>query len=287
MSEPIARNEIFDYDETHPFQLHKVYYPREVDENLLLNHWHKEIEITYSFQGHTIHYIDGKKIVSDPGKLIIVNSESIHSVVQDYSCNENDDLFGMVFIFSYDFVKGFIPDLEQSYFVYSDQPCKEELKQVIDMFAAYIGSPFEKEDNGLYIKGLISMLFFFIQRDYARPKEECFPLNEQKNMERMRGVLNYIQLHYSEHISLKEVAARFYFSSGYFSRFFKKNTNYTFSSYVSLYRLIQAKKKIETTEKSVMEIALECGFSDSRGLINEFKKHYGITPKQYRLQKNK
>lgn len=48
------------------------------------------------------------------------------------------------------------------------------------------------------------------------------------------------------------------------------------------YRLKQAYDPIVYTERSILDIALDCGFADARGLINAFKRVYGDTPYQYR-----
>ena len=49
----------------------------------VLEHWHQEIEIVYTFEGHALHYIDGKVHRAAPGKLFVTNSESIHKVISD------------------------------------------------------------------------------------------------------------------------------------------------------------------------------------------------------------
>jgi AraC-like DNA-binding protein len=56
----------------------------------------------------------------------------------------------------------------------------------------------------------------------------------------------------------------------------------TFVEYVSKCRVHQARILLISTDMSVLDIALECGFSDSRRFIMSFKKEYGITPLQYR-----
>lgn len=52
-------------------------------------------------------------------------------------------------------------------------------------------------------------------------------------------------------------------------------------------RVNAAKDSLVQTGKSVLEIAMDCGFSDSRGLINMFNKFEGITPLQYRKKYGK
>ena len=56
----------------------------------------------------------------------------------------------------------------------------------------------------------------------------------------------------------------------------------TFMKYVTNYRVQKAQKDLLGTGKSILEIALDNGFSDDRGLINAFKEIYHTTPFQYR-----
>lgn len=280
----MVKHELFEYDEEKPYKLYKIYHPEEVDESLLMDHWHKEIEITYSFRGNEIHYIDGEKIINRPGRLIIVNSESVHSLTQDYSCEKNEMPMGLVLIFSYEYVKEFLPELDEIYFRNKDVDCTDELRDILQKISDYVHSQREKEDTGIYINGLLGMFFYFIKRDYAVRKEEDCIIKQQKNTALIKSMLNDIQNHYQEKITVEEFAKKYHFSTGHFSRYFKLHTGYSFSQYRMRFRVIKAKKELIETENSILEIALENGFSDSRGFINAFKKQYHMTPKQYRMK---
>ena len=78
------------------------------------------------------------------------------------------------------------------------------------------------------------------------------------------------------------VAEHFGYSACYFSRFFKSNMGITYKEFLTKMRLNAAKDSLTGSQKSVLEIAMDCGFSDARGLINMFNKYEGITPLQYR-----
>ncbi len=58
----------------------------------------------------------------------------------------------------------------------------------------------------------------------------------------------------------------------------------TFIEYVTKYRVYEAAKEIKETDRSILDIALDCGFSDSRGLIRAFHCVYHTTPLQYRKE---
>ena len=123
---------------------------------------------------------------------------------------------------------------------------------------------------------------YYLMENGVRKRDQYFTINAQKDVERLKGILFYIRKHYKERFTQEEVAKRFYFSRGYFSSFFKDNTGQTFKEYLDGYRVEQARRDLIYSDKSVLDIALEHGFADSRGFINTFKKIYGITPLQYR-----
>ena len=113
-------------------------------------------------------------------------------------------------------------------------------------------------------------------------REHAYDINYLKNIERMKGVIQYVENHYTEPISQSAVAQKFYFSREYFSRYFKKTCGMTFTDYVTQYRLQKAKEDLIGSSASILEIALKNGFSDERRFINSFRKWFGTTPLQYR-----
>lgn len=92
----------------------------------------------------------------------------------------------------------------------------------------------------------------------------------------------YIEEHYNEDISVSDLAEKFYMSPNYFSTVFKKQTGESTISYMNRIRLERAKKELEETDRSIAEIAELIGFNDSHYFFKLFKKDTGITPLQYR-----
>lgn len=96
----------------------------------------------------------------------------------------------------------------------------------------------------------------------------------------------YVNQHYTEPIKQQAVAKKFYFTTEYFSRFFRKNTGMTFKEYLMRVRVKKAKEEVLHTDKSMLEIAMDTGFTDSRSLIHAFREVYDITPYQFRKKMN-
>ena len=93
---------------------------------------------------------------------------------------------------------------------------------------------------------------------------------------------NYIRENCSDEISNTEIGAVFGYHPFYISRMLKEKKGITLRQYIISYRLKAAKRLLETTNKSAVEIADECGFTDASYFAKTFKSAFGITPKEYR-----
>lgn len=96
-------------------------------------------------------------------------------------------------------------------------------------------------------------------------------------------VLDYIHAHYCESIRIEELAAIALQSRYHFIRCFKSNTGFTPYQYVLKLRIEKAQQQLTQTQKSVMTISIELGFSSPSQFYRAFIKNMGITPEQYRL----
>lgn len=96
----------------------------------------------------------------------------------------------------------------------------------------------------------------------------------------LQDIKEYVNEHFHEDISLQDVADRMFFSTVYFSRFFKKQTGETFSNYLLRVRMEHAVKLLQKNKK-VTEISEACGYNDPSYFARIFKEYYKYTPKDY------
>jgi transcriptional regulator GlxA family with amidase domain len=83
-------------------------------------------------------------------------------------------------------------------------------------------------------------------------------------------------------INRDEVARLAGMSPGHFSRMIKETTGKTFSDILTGYRVDRATDLLAHTDKSLVQIALECGFMDQSYFSRVFRKIHGRTPGEYR-----
>ena len=98
----------------------------------------------------------------------------------------------------------------------------------------------------------------------------------------LRSVTSYVREHLTEHISVEQIAKDLYVSRSYLSTKFKKETGETLSSYIQKQQIERAKDYLKNTKKSILEISTYLGFSSQGYFQNVFKKHTGMTPKEFR-----
>ena len=87
-------------------------------------------------------------------------------------------------------------------------------------------------------------------------------------------------------LSVKAVAKNAGFSIDYFNRIFLAHTGFTVTAYINYVRLKHAAFLLRTTDRSILDTALETGYDSHEGFTKAFKKKYGVTPSEYRA-KNK
>ena len=98
----------------------------------------------------------------------------------------------------------------------------------------------------------------------------------------MYRVLEYIDEHYQNDISQQEVADLINMSTTGFSRYFSKCMGTGFAAYIMHKRIQLAIHLLKTGDKTVLEIALECGFNNTASFYKAFKKITNLNPGDYR-----
>ncbi|RIX53672.1 AraC family transcriptional regulator [Paenibacillus nanensis] len=100
--------------------------------------------------------------------------------------------------------------------------------------------------------------------------------------ERINKVIQFMEQNLSSKISLDELADVAHFSKYHFSRVFTSIVGSTPSSYLSSKRLQKSIHYLTDTDKTVLEIALLCGFESASNFNLAFKKHFNKTPSEVR-----
>lgn len=98
----------------------------------------------------------------------------------------------------------------------------------------------------------------------------------------LRRVKEFVRNELSNVVRVKDLAAAARLSTSHFSRAFSQTAGESPSRYLRRCRLEQAQKLMLSTDKSLAEIALECGYADQSHLSRCFRSIVGVTPKHWR-----
>lgn len=146
---------------------------------------------------------------------------------------------------------------------------------------------FENEGQDPLSPGFVSValaeLMLFITR--CKNYEENVIKEIDVNNRIMQEIATYIYNHYSERLILEDVAKKFNLSRSYLSKKFKSVTGFGFKEYIINVRIQHACELLLNTNKSITDIAFECGFNDSNYFGDAFRRTKGISPNKYRKNK--
>lgn len=96
-------------------------------------------------------------------------------------------------------------------------------------------------------------------------------------------ILPWIDAHLSdESVRIKTVTERSGYGHWHFQRMFREQTGYNLATYIRLRRISRAAVSLAFTEKGIIEIAIENGFSSQQSFNRTFKKHFDISPNFFR-----
>jgi AraC-like DNA-binding protein len=126
-------------------------------------------------------------------------------------------------------------------------------------------------------KGLFMQLAVSLSRRYSTE-----PSTESKDLLRIGDAIAHIETHYTEKLTLDELAAKSHLSKRHFLRIFQDCIGRSPISHLMHVRCQKATERLKGTDRTITDIAFDCGFSDSNYFTRCFRKTIGQTPKQYR-----
>lgn len=237
-------------------------------------HWHRSIEIFFVLDGNIDFYINSELISLGENKFILVNSNEVHSI----DCpNPN---FTIVLQIPVELFERYLS--EKDYFMF-----KRTCPDMDASLASLIQHMYEVYANRQYGYLLDSMSDFYrllhlLATNYLISDVDESLRKQNRNLEKLSQITNYIQANYRENLTLDGIANIFGYSPAYLSRMFQKYAGINYKSYVLEVRTSAGYRLLMNTRQTIGEIATACGFPDSRSFIKSFCKRYGMSPAQYR-----
>jgi transcriptional regulator GlxA family with amidase domain len=135
---------------------------------------------------------------------------------------------------------------------------------------------------------ILAAKFFVIDID-RHSQSDFMMFRGQKDHEdhEIKMAQNYIEQHFTDKISVDQLADRFAVGRRSFERRFKKATSNTVIEYIQRVKVEAAKRSFETNRKNINEVMFDVGYTDIKAFRDVFKKITGLTPVDYRNKYNK
>lgn len=271
-------------------------------------HWHDEFEFVLITEGSALVHVENAVIPVMAGEAVFINSGVLHSLEKDKSpCAKYHSLVfharligGSVdSIFWQNLVTPVIQDKSFRYALLGKRnPVQEQtgfypeplvpvmdevwqtqvISEMADSWQAAVDKPGDYEN---FVRYKLSKAFrqLFLHCKPAAVKQSSRDL---LYADRTKKMMQFIEAHYAEDISLEMIAESASVSKSVCLRCFHTVIGSTPVRYLVQYRIEKAAQCLVLTEKKAFEVAISCGFSDMSYFSKCFRAFNGCTPSEYR-----
>lgn len=257
-------------------------------------HWHYEFQLTYVVRGTISVFFNQQTIDLHERQGIYINPEVLHMIRDRY---DSDAMF-----ISLDVSPKLLTSFPNSVFersyvkpVFCSSAADAVIldpgvfwqKKILDE-AMSIEQDYKSRSFGWELA--VSSSLYAIWKELVCHLHESLAEHDapaadgarMRRNQRIKEILSYIREHFTEKITLDEIAKHLHLSTNECCRFFKKNMNCTLFEYITEYRLSKSMELLEHTDLPVSQIAYESGFGSSSYFIEKFRKNVGMTPAAFR-----
>ncbi|MGN0154207.1 MAG: AraC family transcriptional regulator [Lachnospiraceae bacterium] len=254
-------------------------------------HWHHYIEILYIVHGSYEFEINLQNYTLKAGDICILNTGDLHQI-QGNSARAVHDvvLFDPCILeFAYgdecqeDCVQ---PLMEQLFLMPAIYRHGEKENRLISPKVQELMQAAIERKEGWYFRSkllILELILQIYQEGWMLPTESVQSSAERRKIQHYKSVISYMEEHYSQRITLQDLADTIPCNSQYLCRFFKEIAGISPIQYLINLRVNRACYLLEHTSKSILDVALECGFENVSYFIRKFKELKGCTPKEYRI----
>ena len=252
-------------------------------------HYHPDTEMIFVLEGaakiHTSYYTIDRM---EENEFLFINSSTVHNIekIGSEPCRIMSIHFHMK-----DIAELFsLPELAAFSIASFDAYCPTNItaqlrKYLVDIASAYFSLPAAKESElsdkvlECYVYMMNNFQWFYYEDYILRNYPQRMPLAQ---ITRAEEILNYVQAHYSDRLTLADVADAFYLNKYYLSHLLKDSLGMNFQDLVNAIRLNIALYPLLDSQKSIDEIAEECGFSSAAYFRKAFAKQAKVPLSRYR-----
>lgn len=246
-------------------------------------HFHNDFELLYPFYGKGLCTVNHHSFPISVGDLCIFNPGEVHEIQ-----TRGSTMSYLVLQIAPQYFKNLMHDSRRLLFDINNLNDRVPLSQVTFLNALLIEFGYQtligREHGNVLCSAFLTLLVYSLLNSAPHHllSEPEFLHIKTRNSRLVRAI-NYVENNYQKKPTLSELANIEGVSVGYLSVFFKKNFNQTFQDYLTAVRFSHAKTMI-FSNKRIIDISYEVGFSDPRYLTKAFQKYENCTPNEYRTR---
>lgn len=252
-------------------------------------HTHHTLEISMILSGKGEYRLQDRVYPVEAGDIVLFNNTEIHGMWS----SEEEPLVNMAlefeprFIWSdplYSFDQAFLSMFfsRNEHFQHKldrSNPAYPSIKRQLEEIQTEFQNQLPRYDMIIKAK-LLSLLADLLRHyDITQPSDS---LTDTRHHGDMNRVLNYIADHYADPLTLEQLADMLHVSESYFCQLFRKSNGLSPKEYIVKVRTAAAAQQLKETDRSVLDIAENCGFNSPSNFYAAFKRITGKSPNQYR-----
>ena len=131
------------------------------------------------------------------------------------------------------------------------------------------------------VRGLLRCLLFDVARLNREAGEEPI-VPEHTGVGQIQSALKYVEQHYTDPIRVEDLAQVCHISETHFRRLFSELVSMTPIEYVNMVRVLHSCEKLRSSNDSMAQVAMDCGFATVSTFDRNFKQVIGVTPYQWK-----
>ena len=248
------------------------------------NHFHDNYEIYYLLSGERFYFIKDRTYRVEKGDLVFINKKDLHKTT-DTGIPDHERIlinFSKAFILSSDPVL-YDTMLYAFHHNYNLVRFSAEKQQHVEGLLTTMLQEAAQAQHGYevflrtYLMQLLTYTTRHLEQNLAGAYQHPSPTHK-----RISEIVQYLNEHYMEDLSLPSVAERFFISTYHLARVFKETTGFTFVEYLNSVRIREAQRLLCESESKVMAIAEKVGFGSIAHFGRVFKEVTGTSPLHYR-----
>ena len=248
-------------------------------------HWHSALEIIMPMENYYDAEINQVQYHIHPEEFLIIPPGKVHRLIAPDTGRRFILLFDISLVMKLKGISSIQALMVQPLHVIREN-CPKIYHEVYQILLQITNEYFSANEYAeLTIYSLL--LNFFAKFIYNHINEEKLfpnvrPSRQKEYVKKFNDLLDYIDMHYAEDLSLESMADHIGFSKFHFSRLFKQYTNLTFSDYLNYRRLKAAEELLVNPALPIIEVSLRAGYTSISTFNRLFKQIKHCTPSEYR-----